>query len=250
MNKSLFLHCLKITSPVFFGYITIGIGFGILFVDAGYPWWLTPVSSLFMFTGAGQYFAVALFAGGATLGEILLVEFLLSIRHIFYGLSLITKYSGAGLRKPYMMFGITDETFALVQTAEVPEGVNKFKFYTLVSLLDQSYWFLGTLAGAVGFSILKRYNLDEYFQGVDFALTSLFVVLLIGQIQATKDWFAAVLGGLASVCAVVLYRFGIFDSSSIIWTAICAGLGVMLLVRGPAFFRLKADFVSGEEKTC
>ena len=77
MNKSLFLHCLKITSPVFFGYITIGIGFGILFVDAGYPWWLTPVSSLFMFTGAGQYFAVALFAGGATLGEILLVEFLL-----------------------------------------------------------------------------------------------------------------------------------------------------------------------------
>ena len=92
MNKSLFLHCLKITSPVFFGYITIGIGFGILFVDAGYPWWLTPVSSLFMFTGAGQYFAVALFAGGATLGEIFLVEFLLSIRHIFYGLSLIERY--------------------------------------------------------------------------------------------------------------------------------------------------------------
>lgn len=236
MNRYIFAHALKITAPVFFGYIAIGIGFGMLLANAGYPWWLAVLSGVVMYTGSGQYFIVGQLASGASFAEIILVQFLLSIRHVFYGLSLISKYKNAGGKKPYLIFAITDETFALVQGIEVPPRVNKISFYAVVSALDQSYWCLGSLIGAVAYTVMNRYGLGKFLTGVDFALTSLFIVLLIEQLKSSKDCVPALAGGLAAVFSVVLYKTGVFGSSNIIWFSICAALGVMLLARGPSFF--------------
>lgn len=236
MSRYVFAQALKITSPVFFGYIAIGVGFGMLLANAGYPWWLAGVSCLVMYTGSGQYFIVGQLASGASFGEIILVQFLLSIRHIFYGLSLISKYKNAGLKKPYLIFAITDETFALVQGIEVPPRVNKISFYAVVSALDQCYWCLGSLIGAVAYTVMDRYGLGKFLTGVDFALTSLFIVLLIEQLKSSKDCVPALTGGAAAAVSVALYKAGVFGSSNIIWVSICAALGAMLLVRGPSFF--------------
>lgn len=232
----LFKKCLSITTPIFFGYISIGIPFGLMIVNAGYPWWLGPLMSLTMFTGSGQYFMVGLLAGGATLAEIIIAQFLLSIRHIFYGLSLVDKYRGLGKYKFYLMHAITDETFALVSTIEVPKNVNRGLFYTIISAMDHFYWFLGTLIGSVGYKILEYYHITEYFKGVDFALTALFMVLVIGQYNVSRDLLPPVTGLLTAVLTVTLYRFGLFESSNIIWVAICFGTGVMLTLRGKSFF--------------
>ncbi|MGN0730215.1 AzlC family ABC transporter permease [Treponema sp.] len=236
MNRFVFAQALKITAPVFFGYIAIGIGFGMLLVNAGYPWWLAVVLSLVMYTGSGQYFIVGQLACGASFAEILLVQFLLSIRHIFYGLSLISKYKNTGAKKPYLIFSLTDETFALVHGIEPPARVDRASFYAAVSMLDQSYWCLGSLIGALACTVMNRYGLERFLAGVDFALTSLFIVLLIEQLRASKDCVPAVTGACAAFISVVLYRAGVFGSSNIIWVSICAALGVMLLARGPSFF--------------
>ena len=225
MNRYVFAHALKITAPVFFGYIAIGIGFGMLLANAGYPWWLAVLSGVVMYTGSGQYFIVGQLASGASFAEIILVQF-----------SLISKYKNAGGKKPYLIFAITDETFALVQGIEVPPRVNKISFYAVVSALDQSYWCLGSLIGAVAYTVMNRYGLGKFLTGVDFALTSLFIVLLIEQLKSSKDCVPALAGGLAAVFSVVLYKTGVFGSSNIIWFSICAALGVMLLARGPSFF--------------
>ena len=239
MNRQIVSVALKVSFPVFVGYMAIGIGFGVLFANAGYPWWLALVCSVLMYAGSGQYFAVALFSAGASLSEIFVVEFLLGIRHIFYGLSLISKYRGAGKYKPYLMFAITDETFALLQGVSVPKNVEKYSFYFLVSLLDYMYWCVGSVIGAVGYAILERHNLSGCLMGVDFALTSLFIVMLIEQLKASKDFLPAIFGGLFGIFAVILFKGGVFGSSNIIWTAICASFGAMFLFRGPQFFRLE-----------
>lgn len=236
MNRYVFAQAVKITAPVFFGYIAIGIGFGVLFTNAGYPWWLAVAACVVMYTGSGQYFIVGQLAGGAPLAEILLVQFLLSIRHIFYGLALISKYRNAGARKPYLIFAVTDETFALVHGIAVPPRVDAVSFYTIISLLDQLYWCLGCLIGAVSYTVLERCGLGRCLDGVDFALTSLFIVLLIEQLASSKDMLPCIAGAAASVAAVALYKAGILASSNIIWASICTGLGVMLLARGPSFF--------------
>lgn len=237
MNAYIFRQALKITAPIFFGYIAIGIPFGLMIVQAGYPWWMSLLMSLTMYTGSGQYFAVGLLASGAGLSVMIVVQLLIGIRHVFYGLSLIGKYKNMGIYKPYLVFAITDETFALVSGLELPDNVNKGAMYFAISLLDQSYWVLGSVIGAVAFSVLEKYNLAQYLNGVDFALTALFVVLTIEQIKQNHDFVPAVIGILTTAVTVVLYKTGVFAASNIIWVAICFGMGVMLLLRGPSFFK-------------
>ena len=252
MNKNMLAQALKVTMPVFFGYISIGIPFGLLVVNAGYPWWLSPLMGIAMFTGAGQFFAIALFSTGTVLSVIVLAEFLLSIRHIFYGLSLIERYKNHIRRRPYLMYSITDETFALVTTVDVPAGVDAGKFYNLVSFLDQSYWVIGCTIGAGAYEILEAYNLTQYLAGIDFALTALFVVLAVEQILSRHDVAGPVVGALICGFTVWLFKAGRFDSSGIIWVSICFGLAILFLLRGKSFHKNSrmenGDIVPSEKK--
>ena len=175
-------HCLKIalrtTIPVFLGYISCGIAFGLVTVNAGYPWWLAPATGILMFAGAGQFLAIPLFAAGTPVLAILATELLLNIRHIVYGLPLINQFNGCKRTKPYLIYALTDETFSLLTTTEVPAGVKAEDYYFMVSLLDQTYWVGGSLIGGLAGAVIP---FD--MAGVDFALTALFAVLTIDQIQ-------------------------------------------------------------------
>ena len=237
MNRYLFRQTLKITSPVFFGYIAIGIPFGLMIVNAGYPWWIAPIMSVIMYAGAGQYIAAGLFAAGASLPEILITEFFVNIRHIVYGLSLISKYKGTGKWYPYLVFALTDETYALLTGVEVPKEAEKGPFLGTIALLDHLYWITGCTLGAVAYNILSHYNLTQYIEGVDFALTALFVVILIEQIKKSHDILPPVIGVCTSVTAVLLWKAGILPATNIILAAIAFGIAAILLVRGRGFLK-------------
>ena len=175
-------HCLKValrtTIPVFLGYISCGIAFGLVTVNAGYPWWLSPAMGILMYAGAGQFLAIPLFAVGTPVLAILATELLLNIRHIVYGLPLINQFKSCKQTKPYLIYALTDETFSLLTTTEVPVGVKAEDYYFAVSLLDQIYWVGGSLIGGIAGAAIP-FDLT----GVDFALTALFAVLTIDQIQ-------------------------------------------------------------------
>jgi 4-azaleucine resistance transporter AzlC len=176
------IHCLKValrtTIPVFLGYISCGIAFGLITINAGYPWWLAPAMGILMFAGAGQFFAIPLFAAGTPIPLILATELLLNIRHIVYGLPLINQFKECRRSKPYLIYALTDETFSILTTTNVPPGVKPEEYFFTVSILDQAYWVGGSLIGAVAGAMI---HFD--FTGVDFALTALFAVLSIDQIQ-------------------------------------------------------------------
>lgn len=175
-------HCLKFalrtTIPVFLGYITCGIAFGLVTVNAGYPWWLAPLTGVLIFAGAGQFLAISLFSAGAPLPVILATELLLNIRHIVYGLPLINHFKDCRRFKPYLIYALTDETFSILTTTNVPPDISAQDYYFAVSLLDQIYWVSGSLIGAVAGAMIP-FDMT----GVDFALTALFAVLTIDQIQ-------------------------------------------------------------------
>ncbi len=247
MKNGILKKALGATSPVFFGYIALGIAFGMVTVHSGYDWWLAPLTGIIMYTGTGQFFGIALFASGARLSEILLAEFLLSIRHIFYGLSLIGKYKDAGKFKFYLMYANSDETFALITGSTPPLDSNPFLYYTLLAAFDQFYWLLGSALGAVAYSILQHHNLSQYLQGVDFALTALFVVLVIEQLKKKENILPSLVGGGVSLVTVILYMLGLFSSSNIIWLSICLGLAIMFLIKGSAFYK-EAKFAEGGTK--
>ncbi len=222
MNTYTFSRAVRITIPVFFGYLAIGIPFGLMVVNAGYPWWLAPLMSLLMYAGAGQYVAIGLFAAGAPLSAMLITTLLVNIRHIFYGLSLITPFKGTGAWKPYLVFALTDETYALMTGCQVPQGVKPGTFYGLIAVLDQAYWILGTVIGAAAGSLIPF-----SFDGVDFALTALFVVLLLDQLRKSHDMLPAAIG--LAVSAASLFIFG---PDNMLVAALISGMIVLVLVRG------------------
>ena len=178
-RKAVFLEAFKYSIPVLLGYVTLGIAFGLVATGAGYPWWLALSMSLWMYAGAGQFFAVGLFAAGTTLLEVCLIQLVLNIRHAAYSFSMLNKFSGPF--KPYLIFSLSDETFALFSSMpDLPEE-KKHLFMVYVAVLDQSYWVGGSLLGAMAGAFIP---FD--MKGISFALTALFVVLMIEQIKRVR----------------------------------------------------------------
>ncbi len=223
MNRFCLIQAFKVTIPVLFGYLAIGIPFGLMLVSAGYPWWLAPVMSILMYAGAGQYMAVSLFAAGANLSVTAITMLLLNIRHIVYGLSLITPFKNTGRWKPYLIFALTDETYALMTSCPLPKGVDSPSFYGAIALLDHLYWIIGSLIGALAGTLIPF-----SFEGVDFALTALFAVLLTDQVKKSKDWIPPLIGISVTILAIILV-----PSDYVLLAALAAGVAILMLIKRP-----------------
>ncbi len=220
--KALVRVAFPITLPVLFGYVAIGIPFGLMLVKAGYPWWMAPLMGLCMYAGAGQYLAVGMFAAGVPLPAMAVAMLLVNIRHIVYGLSLIGPFQDVGGWKPYLVFSLTDETYALLTGVKVPDGFAPGPFYGTIALLDQSYWVLGGIIGALAGAFIPF-----SFRGVDFALTALFVVLLLDQLARSKDPVPPAIGAACAVAALALAGPG-----NMLIVALAGSLALLSLVRG------------------
>jgi len=187
-NASALAAAFSATIPVLLGYTTLGAAFGLLLVNAGLPWWLAPLMSVVVYAGAAQFIAIGLLAAGRGILEIALLALAINARHAVYGLSLLGRYERCRRWRPYLVFGLTDETYGLLATIEPPRGSEEREreaFYAAVTLLDQLYWVAGTVAGTVvGLAARDAAGFDT--RGLDFALTALFVVLLVEQVRAVR----------------------------------------------------------------
>ena len=232
MNVYIFKQCVKITLPIFFGYFAVGVPYGIIVVNSGYPWYFAPLMSIIMYTGAGQYLGIALFAAGTNILEILLAEFLVNIRHIVYGLSLISRYKAMGKWKYIMVYALSDETYALLSSLELPKNAEAGPFYAAIALLDFFYWLVSSTVGALACSLIVKYNMAHWLEGVDFALTALFVVILVEQIKKTKDFLPPIVGILSCALTLVLCKVGLLPQNNIILVATIVGILAIMLFRG------------------
>ncbi len=198
LKKSAGLYALKATIPVMFGYMPIGIAYGFLLVKTGLDWYWAPLMCIFVFAGASQFLFLTLFTQQKSIAETAFAVFLLNSRHMVYGFSLIERFSLFKWVKPYLVYGLTDETYALLTTVNPPTGCSHEKFDFLVTLFNQFYWTLGSTIGALLGSVIMW---DA--PGLDFALTALFVVLLVEQIKTIKrpEPF------LAAAVGVILFTF-------------------------------------------
>lgn len=199
--KRIIMQVFPQTIPVMAGYLSLGIAFGLMLQSIGYgPGWAF-LMGLFIYAGSAQFLAVELLAAGASLPQIALLTFLLNFRHLFYGLSMIEKYRGTGIRKIYLIFGLTDETYALLTSYKAPQGMAGKDYYFAVTLMNQGYWVLGCVIGAAAGSVLP---FDT--TGIDFAMTALFAVLFVEQWKTRKNHIPAIAGFAITIAA--LYLFG------------------------------------------
>ena len=199
MTRKTLAAAFPLTIPVLMGYLAIGIAFGLMLQSAGWGVGWAVLMSLTIYAGSGQYLGVSLLAAGAALPQVAFLTLMVNFRHLVYGLSMLEKFRGMGLRKLYMIFSLTDETYALLSSARAPAGVDEHDFFFAVALLDQSYWVLGSVIGSLLGSAL---GFDT--TGVDFAMTALFLVIAVGQWKAAGSHLPALLGGAATLISLLL----------------------------------------------
>lgn len=218
--KAAFPH----TLPVMAGYVCIGIAFGIMLRAAGYGVGWAAAMSVFVFTGAGQIMAVPLLAAGTPLTEVALLTVVIDLRHLFYGLSMLDKFKDLPWRrKLYLIFALSDETYALLAGVAPPEGMEAGRFYTAIAALDQSYWVLGSVIGSLFGSLI---TMD--FTGVDFSMTALFLAIATEQWREKSNRLPALVGLCAPLAALVLV-----GASNMLVPALAAVLAGILALRKP-----------------
>ncbi len=216
MKKKAFRQAFLDTIPVLTGYLFLGMGFGILLIEQtgkGVLWAF--FMALCMLAGSGQYLAVSLLASGASLLSAAVATLLVNARHIFYGISLIDTYKGAGKKKPYLIFALTDETYSLVTQNQPPEGMTRHQYCFTVSLLDHIYWIIGCVLGNLAGSLIPI-----SFEGVEFVLTALFVTMFVEQWLSNKNHLPAIIGVVSTVLCLALFGSEIFLIPSMVLIAI------------------------------
>lgn len=215
MKKYAISAAFRDTVPVMTGYLFLGFGFGILMYQNHFSFLWAVAMSLFIYAGSMQYVGVTLLTGGAGVLTTALTTLLVNARHLFYGISMVDAYKGAGKKKPYLIFALTDETYSLVSQTQPPEGMTYHGYCFLVSFLDQCYWVAGTALGALAGAFLPV-NLE----GIDFVLTALFVTIFVEQWLSTKEHLPALIGVAATVVCLLIFGKDIFLIPSMIAIAL------------------------------
>lgn len=223
MNAKIWKRALIHTLPVMAGYVVLGLGFGILLRVAGYGALWALAMAVFMFAGSMQYVGVSLIASGTPLLTVALTTLMVQARHLFYGISMIDRYRGAGPKKLYLMHALTDETYSLICNSHLPDFADAHSYYFAVSLLNHLYWIAGCMLGSLAGAILPFSS-----EGVDFAMTALFVTVFVEQWLSDKEHRPALVGlGATLLCLLV------FNSDSFLIPAMVLILLSLALLKKP-----------------
>jgi len=188
------------TIPVLTGFIFLGMAYGILMSSRGFGWQWVLLTSAVVFAGALQFVGIGLLTSVFDPLYAFLIALAVNARHLFYGISMLEKFSGVGKVKPYLIFGMCDETFSILCSTEPPLGVDKRAFMLAITLMNQSYWVIGSVMGGLIGPLLA---FDT--RGIDFVMTAFFVVIFINQWRSQKRHSPALIGLGASVVSLLVF---------------------------------------------
>lgn len=210
------------TIPIMAGFLFLGITYGIYMNVSGFSFIYPMLMSMTVFAGSVEFVAVNLLLGAFNPLQALAVTLMLNARHLFYGISMLDKYRGTGWKKPYLIFGMCDESFSINYTAHIPNGIDKGWFMLFVTLLNQIYWVAGATLGGI-FGSFISFNTE----GLDFVMTAMFAVIFLEQWLKEKNHYGSLTGIFGALFCLVL-----FGANSFMIPAMLLILLVLTLLRG------------------
>jgi len=195
-----FKKAITLTIPVMLGYISVGMAFGLVFSSTGFnnSWGI--LMSVIVYAGSMQFILTELMLNNSGLIQIAILTFFVNMRHIFYGFSFIDKFKTMK-NKHYMIFSLTDETYSLLCSLHFDNTKNSKMLFFLISCLNQIYWIVGTFIGLL-FGNILNFNTA----GIDFAMTALFIVILLEQLKSRTSYIPVILGIVSSIISILIFN--------------------------------------------
>lgn len=199
MKKRAFRAAVPYTLPICAGFLFLGMSYGFLMRSKGFSFVYPMVMSLVIFAGSMEFVTVNLLLSAFHPLHAFLLTLMVNARHLFYGISMLEKYKNMGWKKPYLIYGMCDESFSVNCTADPPPDVDRGWFMLFVTLLNHIYWVTGAAFGA-----LLGYAVHFDTKGIEFVMTALFLVMFIDQWEKTKNHKPALIGlGCSAICLAV-----------------------------------------------
>ncbi len=218
MNKKTIAHAFKASLPIMVSYIALGLGVGIMMQAKGYNWMWSVFIAVVVYSGSMQFMAPVLLSTGAGFISTALLTLMVNFRLLFYGISQLNRYKSKGWRRFILIFCLSDETFSINCTDDFPPGVEAEDYYLLTSLFDYGAWIIGSIVGHVVGDLMPFST-----EGIDFALTALFLVIVINHWESTTNHIPALLGFAFSIVYML-----ILGPSNFLLPAMISAVGVLL----------------------
>lgn len=184
--------------PIFCSYVFVSMAYGMMMASAGFPWYDSLLVSLTVYTGAFQFVLITFLSSGASLITIALTALLMNSRQSFYSLTFLKEFKQMGRRKLYMIHTMTDETYAVNCTLDLPKKEKEDTMF-LVALFSRCYWMVGSVLGGILGQIIP-FDLT----GIDFCMTALFFIIFIDQWEKAEKHTPALTGlGTGVICLLI-----------------------------------------------
>ncbi|WP_236685640.1 AzlC family ABC transporter permease [Geobacter pickeringii] len=189
---------LRTAWPICLGYFPIGLAFGVLAQKAGLSAWEIGLMASMVFAGGSQFIAVAMLQAGAPAVPIIATTFMVNLRHFLMSSSLSVHLRGSSGRfLALFAYGVTDESFAVNMGRFRDGGWDRWRAL-VVNHAANLVWIVCCVAGTWA----GRFIPAGAF-GIDYALTAMFICLLVFQLRSRLFTLTAVLAGLLSTALYV-----------------------------------------------
>ena len=163
-------------------YIFVSMAYGIMMEDAGFKWYYSLLVSLTVYTGAFQFVLITFLSSGASIITVALTALLMNSRQSFYSLTFLEDFKKMGKRMLYKIHTMTDETYAVNCTLELPQKEKEDTMF-LVAFFSRCYWLIGSVLGGM-LGQLIPWDME----GIDFCMTALFVINILSVLIYTSSF--------------------------------------------------------------
>lgn len=200
MRKTALKYAFRASLPIMAGYGFLGLTYGVYMHELGFSFVYPMLLAITVYAGSAEFLLGNMLLGSFHPMQVFFIVLMVNARHLFYGLSMLDKYKGMGWKKFFLIYGMSDETFALTSVAKVPEGVDRGWFFLWLTWLDEGYWVIGaTLGGLVG--SLLSFDL----RGLDFVLTAMFTAIFADNWLRERNHVSSVSGLVITGMCLVLF---------------------------------------------
>ena len=200
MKRKALTYAFRASLPIMAGYGFLGLTYGIYMHELGFSFIYPMLLAITVYAGSAEFLLGNMLLGSFNPLQTFLMVLMVNARHIFYGLSSLETFKGLGWKKFFLIFGMSDETFALTSSTRISEGVDRGWFLLWLTWLDEFYWVAGATLGGLTAEWFRI-----HLQGLGFVLTAMFTAIFVDNWTREHNHVSSVSGLMITGLCLIIF---------------------------------------------